>query len=311
MCLLSYVLLSIHKNHQGFFPFIACCEVVVCHFTTPLSTWASPRLCGCWFSWCAPSTTVPPAGFAAQGSPLSVPHCGCWELFPPVSTAGPCSGDWTRKWWHQTSLLYNFHSSHQLQPVLHVACKHHAQESRSLWGFYFSSRWNLTCQPKKATKTCCSHRQGPFIVLFSSSALLGVSISESDATWFPFTLVIWLLITNFETKCWVNMPVAQMHTHTNMWHAHTHPCTHPHPYTLTKRLCPCWMFLAVFGVETFQSGHMTCAHPSAHRDPQQWLSTLQGVTKGSEGWRKQRERRVKATRGEKNEGNKGREEQRG
>ena len=163
---------------------------------------------------------------------------------------------------------------------------------------------------KKPQKHAAVTGKGPFIVLFSSSALLGVSISESDATWFPFTLVIWLLITNFETKCWVNMPVAQMHTHTNMWHAHTHPCTHPHPYTLTKRLCPCWMFLAASGVETFQSGHMTCAHPSAHRDPQQWLSTLQGVTKGSEGWRKQRERRVKATRGEKNEGNKGREEQR-
>ena len=34
----SYVSLFVHQNHQGFFPFIACYEVVVSHFTTPLYT---------------------------------------------------------------------------------------------------------------------------------------------------------------------------------------------------------------------------------------------------------------------------------
>ena len=214
-----------------------CCEV--CHFTTPLYTWASPRLCGCWFSWCAPSTTAPPAGFAVQGSPVSVPHCGCWELFPPVSIAGPCSGDWTRKGWHQTLSLYDFHSSHQLQPGLHGACKHHAQESRSLWAFYFSSVQDeiwLANKKNKITKTCCSHRQGAFRCFSSSSALLGASISESDATWFPFTLVIWLL-TNFlwnkmlsehdcGTKC--------THTQTCHMHTHIHACTPTHTGTHTQ-----------------------------------------------------------------------------
>ena len=44
---------------------------------------------------------------------------------------------------------------------------------------------------KKAQKHAAVNGMGPFIVLFSSSALLGVSISESDVTWFPVTLVIW------------------------------------------------------------------------------------------------------------------------
>ena len=45
---------------------------------------------------------------------------------------------------------------------------------------------------KKAQKHAAVNGMGPFIVLFSSSTLLGASISESDVTWFPFTLVIWL-----------------------------------------------------------------------------------------------------------------------
>ena len=153
---------------------------------------------------------------------------------------------------------------------------------------------------KKATKTCCSHRQVAFycsVFFFCTSWCVNIWIRCDMVPFHPCNLV-----TNY--KLWNKM----LSKHACGTNAHTHPCTHPHPYTLTKRLCPCWMFLAVFGVETFQSGHMTCAHPSAHQDPQQWLSTVQGVTKGSEGWWKQRERRVKATRGEKSDGSEGRVE---
>lgn len=212
-----------------------CCEV--CHFTTPLYTWASPRLCGCWFSWCAPSTTAPPAGFAVQGSPVSVPHCGCWELFPPVSIAGPCSGDWTRKGWHQTLSLYDFHSSHQLQPGLHGACKHHAQESRSLWAFYFSSVqdeiWLANKKKQNHKNMLQSQARGLslFFFFFCTSWCINIWIRCDMVPFHPCNLVTnkLSLKQNAEwTWLW-----HKMHTHTNMSHAHTHPCMHPHPHRHT------------------------------------------------------------------------------
>ena len=177
---------------------------------------------------------------------------------------------------------------------------------------------------KTAQKHAAVNGMGPFIVLFSSSALLGASISESDVTWFPFTLVIWLrtnklcLKLNAEwTWLWPKCTHTS-HTHTHKHtHTHIHACTPTHTgtptytHTLTKRLCPCWMFLAASGVETFQSGHMTYAHIPLHTKTHSngyqhfkgWLKEVKdGGNEGREEWRQQGERRAKSG------GNKGREE---
>ena len=97
---------------------------------------------------------------------------------------------------------------------------------------------------KKAQKHAAVNGMGPFIVLFSSSALLGVSISESDVTWFPFTLVIWLQTNKLSLKLnaewtWLWHKCTHMshththihtHTHKHVTYTHTHTYMHPHPH---------------------------------------------------------------------------------